>query len=209
MKRSVIMGLAIALLSGLSVWIVFSQTGEKETASDAGQVRGGNASSAAPGAMRKQLTQFREEHKSTFQLTGLVDKIARLDQHGAQPLTAAQAQQMLAILTPLRAQEKLTQGAAKETIDALQQVLTSAQRTEISEMPEARHGGGQGRPNGGGGGAGNGAGGQGGADRRASGERPRWDRDAMQNFNPFHSSAGGPGAGRMETFFAQLQTKAQ
>lgn len=170
--------------------------------------------------MRERFTQFREEHKFTFQLTGLVGNIARLEREGANKLTAQQAKEILGIMQPLRSKEKLTQDDAKDTIRGLQRILTTAQRDEIAKMPEMRRGSGPGGPGGagprgqGGSGAPGGSGGPGrpGGGNRQRGERPRFDPAAMKNFNPFNSSSTGPtgarGAARWDTLMKELEKKA-
>ena len=191
MQRTILMGVVIVLLLGVSIWLVFNKNGSTPAPGGQETQRGQSGQSGAPGAGRERFMQFREEHRSTFQLTGLVGNIARLEQEGMQPLTAAQAKAMLGILTPLRTQDKLSQDGAKETVRALQKVLTQEQRDEIAKMPEQR-GGGRGGP----------------VVDRPRGERPAFDSPAMKNFNPFNPSTGGPMGGRWEAFFKQLEAKA-
>ena len=205
MKRSVLMGIVIVLLFGVSVWMVLKYNKNTRTSSARSGVQDGQAG-GDPSAMRERRDQFRTEHESTFRLTRLVENIGRLDTEGKHPLTKQQAKDTLAILTPLRTQEKLTQDDAKETIRALQKVLTIDQRTEISQMPEQRWGGGgQGGPGGPGGAR------PGGGNVSPGGQRPSFDPAAMKNFNPLNPSSGmgGRGAAHMDNFFQTLEAKAK
>ncbi len=184
---------------------------------------------------REKFVQFQETHKYTFQLMGLVGNIMRMERDGKTPLTAQQAKELLAVLQPLRKQEKLTQDDAKAAIRDVQRVLTEAQRNAIAAMPE-RDGGR--RATGGGGGAGNGGGmrggpppgggapppggpgggpggapgGRGGAGGDgARGARPMMDPTTMQNFNPFYKPDGedtGRMSRRWDTLFETLEKKA-
>jgi len=218
MDRSVKIGIVIVLVLGAAVWILTDKQGQSNNAPN-GQTAGGSN----PGDFRERMTQFREQHKFTRQLTMLASNIGRLERDGQHKLTAKQAQQLLAVLQPLRAQPKLTQDEAKETTRALQQVLTMDQRTEIGKMPEQRFDGGN-RGAGGSGGAGSagapgmgGPGGSGGGAPRGQGgsrgDRPRFDPAAMKDFNPFNPQSGGMGgpraAARWDEFFKALEAKAK
>jgi hypothetical protein len=159
---------------------------------------------------REAFEKFRETHKYTFQLTTLLRNIGRLERDGKNKLTAAQAKSLLDALTPLRAQEHMTQDDAKAAIRDVQKVLTEDQRNEIAALPERSFGGpggGQGGNRGGmqGGGPGGpppgGGGGMGGG--RTGGPRMTMDN----NFNPLRDTGDGRG-GRMGRFFDELKTKA-
>lgn len=241
MNRSVIFGIIIVVVVGVGVWILTGKKGQQTVTPPTGQT--GQTAPAAgagggnPSAFREQMTQFREEHKYTFQLTGLVGGIDRMERDGKNKLTAAQAKQILGILQPLRAQPKLTQDQAKETIRALQPILTMDQRTEVGTLSARRggggnRGGGTGGPGGSGGGFGGpGGGGQGGpgggaqggpgsggpggpgAQGRSGGNRPPFDPAAMKDFNPFNPQSGGMGgpraAARWDEFFKTLEATAK
>lgn len=152
----------------------------------------------------------------------MVTNIGRLEQDGKQPLSGDQAKQLLAILQPLRAKDKLTQDEAKDTFFAVQKVLTMEQRTAIDALPVLRRGGGRpggpgvggfGGAPGAGGSAGMGGGrpgaGPGGA---GGGQRRQFDPEAMKDFNPFNPAnpmGGQRSAGRMAKFFTDLEAKAK
>lgn len=167
-------------------------------------------------AMMAKFQKFREEHKNTFALTELTGKLGRMERDGITPLTAAQAKSILDILTPLRTKEKLTQDEAKATIQQINAALTEAQLSALDKMPSGRNGMRQRNGQGGSGGQGgfrpggqNGQGGQGGPNG-AQGNRPRFDPDAMKDFNPFNPDKGGMGRGeRMKAFFDMLEKKAK
>lgn len=169
---------------------------------------GGTATGAAMSGgsnMRERFTQFREEHRYTFMLMQSAGGIGRLEEGQTHVLSAAQAKQLLAVLTPLRSKPTLTQDEAKDTIKAIQSILTAEQREAISTMRPERD-----RQQGGPGGAGMG---------RPSGQRPPgggrrmpMDLDAMKNFNPFNTSQKSPMAQRggrgIEQLFTVLEKKA-
>jgi len=237
MKRSVIFGIAVVMLVGAGAWLLTQKKGPGTQAPSTGQTgqSGQNAGPDAgnPGARQEQFAQFQEQHKYTMQLSGLVRNIGRMEQEGQYKLTPAQAKQILGILQPLRTQPKLTQDEAKDTIRALQQVLTMNQRTEVGKLQAAAPPGGNRRGGGAGGGAGRnggnggpgGSGGMGGAGApgagsrggpaggRTGGDRPRFDAEAMKDYNPFNPESGGMGgpraAARWDAFFAALEAKAK
>jgi len=226
MNKSVILGIVIVLVVGAAAWILAGKKGQNAAAPTSQTTQANPAAGTGggnPSAFREQMTQFREEHKYTFQLTRLVGNIGRLEQEGKNKLTPAQAKQLLGILQPLRTQPKLTQDDAKEAIRSLQAALTMDQRTEIGQMPERRFGGGNRGGQGGPGGQGmGGAGGQGGGAPRGQGgqnggrpggQRPQFDPAAMKDFNPFNAQSGGMGgpraAARYDEFFKALEAKAK
>ena len=141
--------------------------------------------------------EFRKSHQYTFQLSRLVGNIGRLEEDSKTPLTSKQAKAVLAVLTPLRKQPTMDQDQAKAAIRDLQKVLTDDQRSAISTMaPEHRFrsGGGQ-------------------SGQRPSGQRPRFDLKAMENFNPFNPPKDSPTyertKKRMDDLFAALEKKAK
>lgn len=176
---------------------------------------------AQPGAAAGQMAAFREEHKYTFQLTGMVGGIGRLEAGTKAPLTPAQAKSILAVINPLKAQDTLTQDQAKEALRSIKEVLTEKQLNEIAATQQQRSfgrgnggaGGTGGAPGGGGPGAG-GAGGGPGAGRQGGGRgnRPAFDPVAMKNFNPFNQKAGAPtmgrGGNRMQQTLDAIEAKA-
>ena len=159
------------------------------------------------------FAQFQEEHKYTFQLMRFAGNIGRLEAGlTTTPLTQQQAQQVLALLQPLRTQSTLTQDQAKDTLRGLKNVLTLTQLTQIGAMKSRNSQGGQaGGQLGGGQGGGQSGGGGGGQ----QGNRPRmqFNPAAMKDFNPFNPPQGTPmasgrQAARWEELFADLQAKA-
>ncbi|MHB9129549.1 MAG: hypothetical protein ACYDBB_00480 [Armatimonadota bacterium] len=157
---------------------------------------GGQSSGGTGGAGGGRMSEFREAHKYTFQLSGLVRNIGRLEEDGKQALSKDQAKRLLVVLTPLKTKSKLTQDEAKETIKAVRAILSTAQRDEIAKMKPER----QGRRSG-----------QGGEQQRPAGSRPQFDPDAMKDFNPFNPPKDSPmarGAERMQQFFDGLGKKA-
>lgn len=157
--------------------------------------------------------KWREEHKYTFQLLGLVGGLMQLEQEG-KPLSAKQAKQVLAILQPLTKKQKLTQEEARKAQFALQKVLTAAQLNTISRMraeARRRRGEGSGRPrNGfmGGGAPGGGAGGNhqspGGRERQSGARFMQMDPAKLKNFNPFYFS-GKPETPMMERYRSRMK----
>jgi len=229
MKRSVIIGVVVVVLVGAGAWLLSQQNSPNTRTPPAGQT-GQSGQTPGPGggntgARQEQFAQFQEQHKYTMQLSGLARNIGRMEREGQYKLTPAQAKQILEILQPLRTQPKLTQDEAKDTIRALQQVLTMDQRTEVAKLQAATPpggnrrgggaggpGGGAGRPGGNGGQGAPGAGSRGGpAGSRQGGDRPRFDPEAMKDYNPFNPASTGMGgqraAGRWEEFFTALEAK--
>lgn len=174
-----------------------SATATGATATGAAMTGGSN--------MRERFTQFREEHRYTFMLMQLASGIVRLEDDPAHAVSSAQAKQLLAVLQPLRTQPTLTQDEAKNTIKAIQSILTAEQRDAINKLQPERN-----RQQGGPGAPGMG---------RPSGQRPQgggrrmpMDLDAMKNFNPFNASQKSPMAQRggrgIEQLFTVLEKKA-
>ena len=150
--------------------------------------------------------QFREQHKYTFQLMGMVRGLGELEKGTKAPLTPAQAKAILAVLTPLRKQDKLTQDQAKSAMKAIKKQLTAKQLTELGKVQADRQrfrradsGNNQGRrPQG-----------------PPPGQRPRFDLSKMKDFNPFNAKVSkdnprmGRSAERMNAFFDDLAKKAE
>lgn len=149
-----------------------------------------------------QFDQFRERHKYTFQLMSMVRNISEIDKDPKYTLTQAQAKQVLAVLEPLRSKPKLTQDQAKETLKALKKVFTVNQLNAMARIKPPRR-----IPDGG-------RLGDSSAGSRQT-DRPRFNQDAMKDFNPFYSKvkAGDEFAARRvkrwNEFFAALQNKAK
>jgi hypothetical protein len=161
-----------------------------------GQTAGGAGGQGGGGPM----SQFREAHKITFMLSRMAMNIGRLDTDTDAHLTPAQAKSILAVLTPLRSKTSLTEDDSKAAIMKLKAELTEKQLTEMGKMkqpPRRFGGGGQ-----------NGPGGQMGQ----GGQRPRFDPNAMKEFNPFNPKKGNPmaarSAKRLNALFAALEAKA-
>lgn len=126
-----------------------------------------------------QSSQFREEHKYTFQLMQMVHHIELIGQNPKYALTAAQAKQALAVLKPLSTKQKLTQDQAKQALKDLKKVFTVTQLNAMAKIkPPKRMGARPGGPGGPGGP---------GSPRGPQGDRPRWDPASMKDFNPFYT----------------------
>jgi len=161
-----------------------------------------------------QSAQFREQHKYTFQLMQMVHHIAIIDKDPKHTLSAAQAKKTLAVLKPLRTKPKLTEDQAKQALKGLKKVFTVDQ---LNAMAKIKPGSGQRRtgPGGPGGPGGGGRpGGPGGPPGGGQGNRPRFDANAMKDFNPFYakpskSDARAADRGkRWNEFFTALEKKA-
>lgn len=159
-----------------------------------------------------QFSQMREKYKYTFQLMSMVRHIEEIDKEPKYKLTQAQAKQVLAVLQPLRSKPKLTQDQAKEVLKGLKKPFTVTQLNAMAKIKDTRPGGQ--RP--GGQGAPGGPGGPGGQSRPgAQGQRPRFDPDAMKDFNPFYTEvkAGDEWAARRaerwNQFFKALDARAK
>jgi len=162
--------------------------------------------------------KWRDQHKYTFQLrTMLTGGLAECERSKNTELKPAQAKSILAVLTPLRKQPKLTQDQAKGAIQKLQKVFDAKQLAAVDRSVQASQqrrggfggpggggpgGGGPGGPGGagrppGGGGPG-GPGGPGGAGRPpggggpGGGGPPAFDPAAMKDFNPFNPDKKSP-----------------
>jgi len=155
-----------------------------------------------------------------FTLMRVFRNIGRLEDEGRSPLTPVQAKAILAIMTPLRAQEKLTATQAADVLAKLEAQLTTAQRDAIAQMRGRRPGGGAGgprpegpppapndteravRPGG--------AGGPGG---ESHGNRPGQSGAAMAEMNPFNPPEEHPMSARMaerwQAIFDALGEKVQ
>lgn len=174
--------------------------------------------------MRKRMeawTKFRDQHKNTQQLSGLVRGMSRLQEEG-KPLDAKQSKAAVAILEPLSKKPKLTQDEARKAQMALQKTLTAAQLNTISRartQDRQRMGGGGGnsggaRPNGAPGGAGgnNRPGGGGGGQGRGMMDL---DPAKLKDYNPFYTGAkpAAPflerGQNEFKQFLAELKKKAK
>ncbi|NUL82572.1 MAG: hypothetical protein HUU60_07620 [Armatimonadetes bacterium] len=174
--------------------------------------------------MRKRMeawTKFRDQHKNTQQLSGLVRGMARLQEEG-KPLDAKQSKAVVAILEPLSKKPKLTQDDARKTQMALQKTLTAAQLNTISRartQDRQRMGGGGGnsggggaRPNGAPGGGNNRPGGAGGGQGRGMMDL---DPAKLKDYNPFYTGAKPAasflerGQNEFKQFLAELKKKAK
>ena len=148
-----------------------------------------------------QFSRTREKYKYTFQLMSMVRHIEEIDRNPKYKLTQDQAKQVLAILQPLRSKPKLTQDQAKEVLKRLKPVFTVTQLNAMAKIrnmrPVGQGGpGGQGRPG-------------------AQGRRPRFDPDAMKDFNPFYTKVSADDewaarrAERWNRFFKALDARAK
>jgi len=161
-----------------------------------------------PGGGANPFAQMREKYKYTFQLMSMVRHIGDIDRDPKYTLTPAQAKKVLAVLQPLRSKPKMTQDQAKSALKGLKPIFTLAQlnaMARISSGPGGRSGGGMGM---------GGPGGPGGAPGGNAATRPRFDPNAMKDFNPFYAKASGNdfaarGAQRWNAFFAGLQARAK
>jgi hypothetical protein len=160
-----------------------------------------------------QFSKFQEQHKYTFQLMQMVHHIGIIDNDPKYALTATQAKQVLAVIKPLRTKPKLTEDQAKQALKDLKKIFKVDQLNAMARIkpPQHRPGGGQGGPGGFSGQARpGGPGGPGGG----QGNRPRFDANAMKDFNPFYSKVdkkdprSADRAKRWNEFFSALEKKA-
>jgi hypothetical protein len=156
----------------------------------------------APGG---QFSQMQEKYKYTFQLMSMAHHIEEINKDPKYTLTQTQAKQVLAVLQPLRSKPKLTQDQSKEALRNLKKIFTTNQLNAMAKIKPRRPGqsGSAGRP---------GGGPPPGGDRAG---RPRFDPDAMKDFNPFYSKAAkgdefaARRAARWNDFFKALENKAK
>ncbi|MDO8585538.1 MAG: hypothetical protein Q7T82_00710 [Armatimonadota bacterium] len=159
-----------------------------------------------------QFGQFREQHKFTFQLMQMVRHIGEIDKAPKYALSPGQAQQVLAVLKPLRGKPKLTQDQAKQALKDLKRVFTVVQLNAMARIKPAPRRGGPGFGAGGAGGPGS-SGGPGG--NMGSRPRTRMDPNAMKNFNPFYRNPKATDewsarrAQRWDRFFSGLERKSK
>jgi len=202
-SKVVLIVVVVVVVAAAGGYFAFRGGGTGSTASSAGPgVAPGGPPGGPPGAggggmQPGAFEDFRKSHQFTFQLSRLAGNIGRLEKEGKTPLKPDQAKSMLAVLKPLRRLESMDQDQAKAAIKDLQKILTEDQRAAISTMaPEHRFR------------SGGGSSGQ-----RPSGERPRFDMKAMENFNPFNPSKDSPmyerSKKRMDDLFAALEKKAK
>jgi hypothetical protein len=187
---------------------------------------------AAPAVLAQQggggfnfsaFQNFRNQHKYTFQLRTMVTRgLMELERTKSTQLEPAQAKKLLATLTPLRKQPKLTQEQAKTAIKQVQRILNNRQLAAIDrvltqDQTRMRGMGGQGGPGGmrpGGMGGPGAPGGMrpGGPGGRPGGMRPMFDPARMQNFNPFNPQRTSPSYDREkqanDRLFTFLQARA-
>jgi hypothetical protein len=156
------------------------------------------------------FAKFRDQHKYTFQLSTMATRgLMEVERSANTKLKPAQAKQVLAALSPLRKQPKLTQDQAKAAIQKLQKALDARQMSAMDRAIQQSQrrmagggrpggggpgfgGGGPGGPGGGGPGGGPRAGGPGGPGGGGPGGRGGFDPNRMKNFNPFNPEKGSP-----------------
>lgn len=214
MKRSIIGKCLVLALLLLALGMICSGCGKKiqivdENNRDITTGKSDTSDSSTTGGATNAMSQFRDEHKYTFQLMRFTGNIGRLEtEPTTTPLTQQQAKQVLTLLQPLRAQTTLSQDQAKDALRGLKSVLTELQLTQVGAMKSPQNA--MGRQGGQGGGAQ--GGGQGGGQQ---GNRPRmqFDPAAMKDFNPFNPPkdspmASGRQAARWEALFTDLEAKA-
>lgn len=131
------------------------------------------------------FAKFREQHKYTFQLlTTTTRGFTECERSQGSRIKPDQAKRVLALLTPLSKQPKLTQDDAKAAIQKLQRVFDAKQLTAVDKAikmaAQTRVGGGA---PGGGAPAGGAPGGA---------PRPAFDPAKAKNFNPFNPQPGTP-----------------
>ncbi len=209
MKRSTISRLFALALLLLAIGMLCSGCGKKVQIVDennrditTGKSDTSDSSSSTTGSGSNAMSQFREEHKYTFQLMRFAGNIGRLESEPTTtPLTQEQAQQVLAVLQPLRAQTSLTQDQAKDALRGLKKVLTEMQLTQVGAMKSPQNALSR-----------QGSGGQSGG-QQGSRPRPQIDPATMKDFNPFNPPkdspmASGRQAARWDELFTDLQAKA-
>lgn len=130
------------------------------------------------------FAQMQEKYKYTFQLMSMARHIGEIDKDPKYALTQTQAKQVLAVLQPWRSKPKMTQDQAKDVLKNLKKVFNVNQLNAMARIkPRPRTGqqGGGMRPGG--------QGGPGGGQGRPDGNRPKFDPNAMKDFNPFYAKA--------------------
>lgn len=159
------------------------------------------------GSSSGQFSQMREKYKYTFQLMSMAHHIGEINKDPKYALTQTQARKVLAVLQPLRSKPKLTQDQAKEALKKLKPVFTTTQLNAMAKIKPRRPG--QGQP---GAGQGRPGGPPPGGDRAG---RPRFDPNAMKDFNPFYAKAAkgdefaARRAARWNDFFKALDSRAK
>ena len=170
-------------------------------------------------AQRSEPSEFRKQHKYTFQLVQFTFQIEQLEKDSKHALTPAQAKQVLTVLKPLRTKPKLTEDQAKHALKSLKSFLTVGQLNAMSKTKSFNK-----RPSGRSFGPG-GPGGEGSPGRPngigappksgdAKNNPPRFDTKAMKDHNPFYVKVDkkDPGsvdrAKRWNSFFSAIEKKA-
>ncbi len=161
----------------------------------------------AQGQQGGQFAKFQEQHKYTFQLMQMARHIEEINKDPKYTLSATQAKQVLAVLKPLRTKPKLTEDQSKQALKTLKPIFKVDQLNAMARIkpPQRRPGSGSGGPGGYGGQGGPGGG---------QGNRPRFDPNAMKDFNPFYSKVdkkdprSADRAKRWNEFFTTLEKKA-
>lgn len=167
------------------------------------------------GQGNSQYSQMREKYKYTFQLMQMTRHMMEIDKDPKYTFTKAQAKKMLGVLKPLRSKPKLTQEQAKSVLKSLKPIFTVKQLNAMAKIRPPSHGGFNRRGGGYGGNQGSpGVGGSPGGGQPGA-NRPRFDMNAMKDFNPFYSKAK-PGdefaaqrVKRWNQFFTTLEKKAK
>jgi hypothetical protein len=130
-------------------------------------------------AMMRRFQQWREKHKFAFQVSGMVNAVARLANEQNAKLTQAQAKKIYAVLGPWTGKPAMNEDEAKNVLKSIKATLNVNQLNAVARIQaEQRNRMGRGG-RGGGGGRGPGGGGPGGGGGGFGAARP----------------GGGPGGG--------------
>ncbi len=87
---------------------------------------------AQKGKPGQDASAFRQQHKQMFGLMNTFLALAAIERGGKSTLTPVQAKQVLSIMTPLKAQPKLTEAEAGKTLARLNKILTADQLKAMS-----------------------------------------------------------------------------
>lgn len=122
---------------------------------------GGGPGGGGPGggAMSPAFQKFMAQNKYKMQMRQQVRAIGEIDRNPATRLSPAQAKQLLAVLKPWTAKDKMTEEDAKGIMRSVKKTMNARQLNAMAQVKPGRGGGfGGGRPGGGFGGPGGGGG---------------------------------------------------
>jgi hypothetical protein len=135
--------------------------------------------------------------RETMGLMRLMGGIGRLESENKQPLTAAQAKAVLAVVNPLRKASSLSEDQAGKAVTKINSILSADQRKILAEAPSGprmrREGEGQGQ----------------GPRPPGEGQPRRFPSEGMGSSNPLNPPKDSPMAERMQSTLDALEKKAK